>query len=72
MRRFVERGTFVGVMIDVIARLGVFVDTIELDPVLAKRAQAIFESRQNVSVHQSDTSAIVLKIRGKINEQIIF
>lgn len=59
VRRFIETGTFYGAMTDAIAQLGVQVDTIELNEVLATRARRIFYRRQNVTVHQGD-SAIVL------------
>ncbi len=71
-RRFVETGTFFGAMTDAIARMDVFVDTIELDFDLARRARDQFASRKNIRVHQGDSSIVLPKIVSDMHEPAVF
>lgn len=72
IRRFIETGTFFGAMTDAIARLGVEVDSIELDPNLYNRARRIFSNRQNIRLHLGDSAVVLPSLLAALEEPALF
>ena len=72
LRRFIETGTFYGAMTDIIARQGIFVDTIELQPFLALRARRIFSARPDVRVHEGDSAVLLPELLASLEEPALF
>lgn len=68
---FVETGTFRGNTVSAMSRYFGEIHSIELDPVLASRAQRIFKSDQHITIHQGDSAVILEEVLDRIGDKSV-
>ena len=68
---FVETGTFRGNTVSAMSEYFGEIHSIELDPVLASRAQRIFNSDPHITIHQGDSSVILKEVLELIGEKSV-
>jgi len=68
---FVETGTFRGNTVSAMSRYFGEIHSIELNPVLASRAQRIFKSDPHITIHQGDSSVILKDVLQQIGKKSV-
>lgn len=71
-RVFVETGTFLGSMVEHIAATGVTCHTIEIDPVIYKRAQTILGRHKNINLILGDSGVELPRVLSTLSEPATF
>jgi len=69
---FIETGTFLGTMIEYIARTGVECHTIEIDAALHERARKLLDHRRNVNLILGDSGTEMPKLLKKVDRPALF
>ena len=71
-RRFVETGTYLGNTVEVIARMGLACHTIEIDPAIHARAQAVLGHLRNIDFILGDSGAEIPRLLATIDAPTCF
>lgn len=71
-RVFVETGTLIGGMVEIIARLGVKCYTIEIDEAYNKRARSVLGNRSNIEFLLGDSGVVMPQLLAKLDEPAVF
>jgi hypothetical protein len=69
---FVETGTFLGSMVEHIAATGVQCHTIEIDPTIYQRAQAILASHKNINLIFGDSGVKIPEVLSRLDQPATF